>query len=447
MTQIAVCARAAAPEIRDAKRQSAFERNRKLACWVFVAGYFFVNWHGAGSRLYTLPGLQYLELPLFAWLFLLTWLKRGGRAASQTLKVLWVTTLLAIPLFWLYGDNPSDGGEGAYLKQAILYIFYVGFVAGFAYTFYREGLFVDIWLKAATVAAVIALLGYALAVTTGRPDLVTFANYSGGLRLTGMLGEPSSWAPIISAGILLSWRRRSPRLVVMFAAAGLLTKSPTVALAFVLSLAVVLLISRFALFLKFMIVMLLAGAAPWIIPVFTGGVAPVDRNSGNPLAIMMGRLLSGIEFVQTGGASGSNVRAEGALKTWSILESHDWLWVGRGLGSADVYFPFHFGTVQAWSLPVNLLFSFGVIGLGVYVLFALLAIWNMRNTEAALIFIPFLMASAINSAQGIEFYKFALLGILLYVGRTGRSNRLAKRWTIAHPWKLARVSRLAPDTE
>ena len=145
MTQIAISARATAVEIDDAKQQSAFDRHSKLACYVFMAGYFFVNWHGAGNHLYTLPGLQYVELPLFAWLFIVTWLKRSGPAASRTLQMMWVTTLLAIPLFWLYGDNPGDGGDGAYLKQAIVYILYVGFVAGFAYTFYRERLFVDVF--------------------------------------------------------------------------------------------------------------------------------------------------------------------------------------------------------------------------------------------------------------------------------------------------------------
>jgi len=422
VTQIAASARAAAAEIREARRESAFERNSKLACWVFVAGYFFTHLHGADNQLYNLPGLQYLELPLFALLFSLTWLERGGLAASQTLKVLWVTTLVALPLFWLHGDNPGDGGEGFYLKQAIVYILYVGFVAGFAYTFYREQLFVNIWLRAATIAAVIALLGFALAVTTGRPELVTFANYGGGLRLTGSVGEPSVWAPVIPAGIFLAWRRRSPRLVVMFAVTGLLARSPIVALVFVLSLAAILLIRKFSIYLKVTIVMLLAAAAPWIIPVFTGDAAPVKEGSSNPLAIMMGRLLSGLQFIETSGASGNNDRAAGAQRTLSVLQSHDWLWTGRGVGSADVYFPFHFSTVQAFSLPVNILFDLGVIGLGIYVLFALRAIWNMRNTEAALIFIPFLMGSAINSAQGIEFYKFAVLGILLFVGRSGRSQ-------------------------
>lgn len=442
MTKIAHSTRVATAETGDTQR-SAFDRNSKLACYVFVAGFLFAHWHGPDNHLYNLPGRQYVELPLFAWLFIITWLRRGGPAASQTFQVIWVTTLLAIPLFWLYGDNPGDGGDGAYLKQAILYILYVAFVAGFAYTFYSEKLFIDVWLKASTIATAVALLGFALAVAVGRHDLVTFANYGGGLRLTGMLDEPSAWAPVIPAGIFLAWRRKRPLLVVMFAAAGLLARSPTVALAFVLSLAAILLISKFAIFLKFTIVALLATAAPWIIPIFTGDTTAVDyQGSSNPLVIMMGRLLSGVQFVQTGGASGSNTRAAGAQNTLSILQTHHWLWFGRGIGSADVYFPFHLGTVQAWSLPMNVLFDFGVIGLTIYALFALRAIWSMRNTEATLIFIPFLMASAINSAEGIEFYKFSLLAILLFVGRSGRSNSLGKRWWArAHPEKVTHDTR------
>lgn len=383
----------------------------RFATYIYVGGYFISALHGTGNSIIKIR-YAYIELPL---LVLIIWIGIKGEWQHRGLARAFAVNLVVTILFvggMLVQSKPLLGSSEAYLKLGLAEYFYIVITVVFAFTLFDAKTFLDVWLKTSTVAVLLAIAGYIVANITTL--FVTFASYGGGLRLTGMLNEPSAWAPVIAASIVIAWKKSSYWLVALFFLAGLLTKSPTVILVLAVVLISTVLTTKGYRYARVSVLAGLAALTPYAILAITK--ASFAQNlilSGNPIEVSIGRLFSGLHFIQTGGQSGSNDRAQGAQNVLAEIGSQGGFWLGHGLGASQVYFPAATGQVEAYSLPLTIVFDVGVLGLSAYIVFVLRSLWRLRRTEVFWIFFPFVLATSINSAEGLEFFKFSLLAIFI----------------------------------
>lgn len=384
-----------------------------LAMSAFILGYFIFEYH---------PPTQDVSLPFHyvEWLLLGVAIALGARAALEQIPRLLALAigiaLIGAPALLAYSGQAGQGPASSYFMAAFtqgVYIFTAGIVA---FVFYREATFLRIWQWIAHGALAVAILGFFVAQAGITPVLAQYSANGSGLRLTGLLSEASAWAPIIPGLLFLALRRKSLPLIILSLTALALTRSPTVMLTTLMSAALILLIHPGKRALKTIAI----GASTWaLIELWPKVQDPALSSSlistGNPIQVAAGRLLSGFQYIDTAGSTGQNVRYDGAQETITAAFEGGWELVGRGLGSSQVYFATTFNEQTAFSYPVQIFFDFGIIGLTFFSILAICAIWRMRGREVSYVFIPFFMASVINSAQGGASTKFIWLAIFAYV--------------------------------
>ena len=405
--------------------------DRRTAASVVFCGTFFFGSISVGGESFALQ-LQYIELLALAFLALPLVAQRG-RAAGRVLKVGWASALVALPAQILYGATANAGPPSVYLRQTIIYFVYVLIVATYAAFFFDSQTFVKAFWRVGMTGLILALAGYALHRLTGLGYFVSVAQYGGAFssaggapRLTGMLTEPSAWAPVMPALAFLALQRKAWLALAGVVLGTVLTGSPTVILGMFAAVVLVLFTGRGNLALKSIVVV----SAVALSYVAVG--ASQDRTaytaiaaSGNTSKIAVGRTLSGLDYILTGGEYGSNDRAASTEMVAREVSANGWLYTGRGLGAADVYFPAiasqqGFGRPNA--LPVVVLFDLGVLGLLAYLLLVGRAVRAVSRDVAGVVLIPFLVATFINSAGGIATYKFVLLAVLVHAFRGGRQK-------------------------
>lgn len=414
----------------------------RVATVAFIASFLVFEYHPTGGDV-PIP----LFYPLVAAFGIATVasLGRSNQRWGGPVAVFFIGSLFLFPSYLIFTDTTSnfEGSEAQYLTAGLISLVTLVIAATLANVFYDEALFAKYWYRLATLATAIALGAYLVAETAGDNILTTFAEYGGGIRLTGLLSEPSAWAPVLPGILLLAWSKRHWPIVLLALAAILFVRSPTVTLTTILTVAFLLLVGP-------------AKATSKIIGSVIAGIVftialPVLRSpdlsnslisSGNPFQIMLGRLLGGLEFLSSDGTAGNNDRADGLEVVWENTRDQAWLLFGRGLDSSQVYFPETMGgTVFTYNLPSQLLFDIGIIGTSIFLFFLTKTLWRLRNLTIGFIFIPFIFACLINSAQGGATYKFVWLAIFVYgVGSQAsidkrRSSKLTGRRpnTLASP--------------
>ncbi len=109
--------------------------------------------------------------------------------------------------------------------------------------------------------------------------------------------------------------------------------------------------------------------------------------------------------------------------------------IGYGPNSNSVYLAKKYGdgrNYAANSLYVAWLFDFGRIGACALLAAVFLILLRLAGRPAsAALFIPFLVASLINSAQGFELFKFTFVSILLYL--FGWERRILPATAVKNP--------------
>jgi hypothetical protein len=226
----------------------------------------------------------------------------------------------------------------------------------------------------------------------------------------------------------------------MIVGAILLAKSPTTMLATAISVTLWLVLSsrhrrarkEIFLFLSLM----WAGAYVWLRTVEVS-----DATVGSSyFDLVVVRLASGIVGVETNGASGTNDRYSSTKATFDQLSDHGWLYTGIGPGF-ETYLMNATGGMLPNALPVYLLGCFGVLGVIAFVVVLVVAVQRMRGAAAFALFMPFMVASSINSAAGWESYKFVIVAAVIFGGpawwmfrapiRAGRSSKARSALTPA----------------
>jgi len=308
------------------------------------------------------------------------------------------------------------------VKEALIYSAAYAVPGVFAALFYREDLFADVFWALTRASIWVALIAYAFSRVAGHAVLVNAQ--LGNDRLQGLLIEPSAWAPVVAAGILMALRRRSRVYVVLVVLVAILTQSPTVYIVVAISIPVYYLLTiRNGFRTKRLLVLLIAAVAlPVAVNFLQTANADTYLNSSNRPSVVVGRMISGVQSIDSGGTTGTNGRFTSTKQAISNTEDLGLLNFGGGPGSSNAYFSAEYPNVPGQSvglrtnaLWVDILFNFGRVGVAVLFLLLATATIRMRRVPAAAeILLPFIVVSFINSAEGVALYQFSILAICLF---------------------------------
>jgi hypothetical protein len=347
----------------------------------------------------------------------------ASKAANRVLFSIIGVALVAVLHSVVFPRHLEFGTADDYVVAAAGFVLTCASTFVFAGWFFERRLFVDTFRRLATAALVVGLAGYAAWRLVGFPDLVSRRIDTGVGRMQGTLSEPSAWAPVLGGLILLALRERRWRTLVVLGVGVALAKSPTVVLVVAASLVIYALADTSAwrarpLRIAGVVAAVVAGL--W----FVETADPVAwSNSDNEVSQSIGKLLSGIDNVRTGGDVGRNDRYQSTDLTFDEIDELDIGLVGAGPDAHAVYFaekyPAPAGALRGPgpnAIWVMAAFNFGWLGmLALLALLALTVARMRRDMEVAAVLLPFVLASLVNSASGFALYKFTLLAMLLFV--------------------------------
>jgi hypothetical protein len=292
----------------------------------------------------------------------------------------------------------------------------------YAKHFYREDIFTEVFWKASVAAVASAMAAYGINEVIDSGWLVH--RQYGTPRLQGFLSEPSSWAPFLSALFLLALVRKERMWLAFLLLACLLTKSPTVLLSVVGSLAGWYVVTRKRSSSQFAMLSAFLAAGALVVNWLKG--VDIYRSLSTSLADQfVVRLASGVRAVTSNGIAGRNDRFTTTQAVIDELSLRGWLWTGIGPGS-EGYIRGSTGMLPN-ALPVYVLASFGIFGVVVLAVLLVQAIIRLSTQRALCIFLSFAVASTINSAGGWESYKFVVVAIAIGAGMKRDTAAAAKR--------------------
>jgi hypothetical protein len=333
------------------------------------------------------------------------------------LGVLGTLAVVQLTYFLVVNVYPIAGSLTEYVFAAVRVYGYIVSATVYACLFYDEDLLIKTFYLIGRLCLGVGLAAFLMHKMTGLAFLLDLSY--GDIRTQAFFSEPSAAAPAVASVGLMAWEKSDWigfALAVTFA---ITANSPTVLLVSILSIIGVYLVRRGPLAVWGGVLGTLGSVFAFIA---LGGLSWLKTASYFGRTI--NRLARGIEFIITLSQQGYNPRFAGAINVYQQLQEKGLLWIGYGLNSASPYFKHVYtGTetaVQDYSLLITIFFSFGIIGVLIFVLFAYRAAVRIyrRKSELVYLFVPFLLASMINSAQGFVMYKFVFLGIVAYgIGR------------------------------
>lgn len=381
---------------------------------LFLSAFFFVDVSIGNISFYTQT--RPIEMVLLGLLMVAGIV--AGRYRGRGLSRMFITgstTLITVALYWWFRQSsPAFGSPVSYLRSGFLYAIFVTLITGFAWFIYDEALFLDLFWRIGRFSLIVGLIGYVLTSSLG---VVVMTNTGYGTpRFQGFLSEPSAWGPVIPALLILALQRKSRWVVGLCIIAIVLSKSPTVLLSTAVAVPLFYLLrtgkgsTR-----KVVGLAAIAALGLWTFNWMQTADYKSMIVSKNAVEVSLGRLISGLQNVQTGGIKGYNSRYSGAQDTLDELHAANLTYTGLGPGSSDVYFIAKYGDTKSYSFLLAVLFDFGILGLAALVLAVLAALRRMRYNAAASVFVPFLVAGCINSAEGWETYKFDVLALVIFL--------------------------------
>jgi len=343
------------------------------------------------------------------------------RAVERIFMTAGVLGLIGIA-YLAFKPWPSDAGTTrSYDTHALIYGGTYVAVAVFAVLFFEEELFEQVIWRGATLALWIGVASCAASRLTGHLLLVNPAD--GGLRMVGTMTEPSGWAPVLPLVLLLALRRRSWLYLALVLAGLVLADSPTCLLVMAVTVPLYYAMTsswRYRiLLLVILTIIILAGiffvqrtdAAAWL-------------DSGNPTKIAVGRLVSGIQNVETDGDEGTNSRFQSTTVIIADAREHGWMHFGAGPAADATWLPAMYpgqgpaGSEAANALWVAILFDFGEVGVAALGAMMIVAVWHMhRNPRMTAILLPFFIEALVNSSGAGPEPALVALGIMLFAFR------------------------------
>jgi len=364
----------------------------------------------------------------------LNWLQAATSAAlivvaiRQRRDVSWV--------FWTYGAllalhipyaiahlSPIVGYTSDYLEKFLLLWGYLLLTSLAAVILLGKRAAIEIFVALAAVSVMVGIVAFTLNRLTG--STIAVHAYGDVIRMQALLTEPSAFAPLVPLLILFGLDLRRWILVLLGLVALVLTFSPTVFLTTVISLVAAGLVSPRT--RSLVSVALACGLSLLALAYLTIDVTAIDESSSS-IHFTVARLLQGIQSVTSLGDEGVNVRFQSLLEAWQFLEHNELLLTGYGLNSAAVVFLELYGTPMDNALWISVLTFYGVVGCAFFLLacaWTLIRLVQVRHPYLN-IYLSFLVASMLNSAQGFLAYSFVIGGIFIAV-ESVRSGSRARR--------------------
>lgn len=366
--------------------------------------------------------IQAAGLSLLAIGYLVASRSRFPRRAVARICLAATALLLTVCAYLIFRSWPSSyGSASSYDKNAVLFVITYLNVAVFAALFFEVRLFERVIWRGATAALWIGVLSW-LATRLTR-DLILVSTSHGVIRMQGTLSEPSAWAPVIPLVVLLAIRRRSWLSLGLALVAMCLTASPTCLIVLVGSL-----LLYYALTgtrqQRLAIVITLGVLVPASVAFVLTATPAHYLNSHNTPEKALGRLLVGIQNIDTDGRLGHNTRWASTRVITADAAENGWLLTGAGPAADVTYLSLRYPAsagpqpYRPDALWVGILFDFGLIGVAVLAVLMLTAAWRMRKDPGlCAVLLPFSVAAVVNSAEGSFAYIFVALGILLFTFR------------------------------
>lgn len=401
----------AVPMSRPAERTGS--RMQVAAMWLFVMPLFTegVAEDVVKTEIASLAVLAFVRIVVSDRV-----LPRG--AVERIFMTVGVLTLIGIA-YLAFRPWPSAAGTvHSYETHALIFGGTLVTIAVFAVLFFEEDLFERVVWRGATLALWIGVVSCAVSRLTGHVLLVNSGD--GGLRMVGTLTEPSDWAPVLVLVLLLALRRRSWLYVALVLVGLILVDSPTCMLVMVVTVPLFYAMTsswRHRIPLLIILAIIVPAGAFFV----QRANAEAWLNSGNSAKIAVGRLVSGIRNVETGGEEGTNSRFQSTTVVIAAAREHGWMDFGAGPSADSTWLPAIYpgpaGTSEgANALWVGILFDYGEVGLAALGVMMILAVCRMRqDSQMTAILLPFFIATLVNSSGADT--ALVALGIMLFAFR------------------------------
>lgn len=385
-----------------------------IATVFFVLSFLLMKVQYSGEALLILP-LYKIEFAVNLGLAVIAYRLRPP-SVEQTRRLVSVLGVLAIVQFaYFLGLNtyPLEGSLFEYVSASVRVFGYLVSITIYATLFYDEDLLIETFYKVGRAVLAVGIGALLVYEALGTSLLLDFAY--GEPRTHSFFTEPSATAPAVAVVGIMAWKRRDWAGGLLALTYVYTAKSPTVVLVFIFSIVGIFLIRQGPVVLWAGVLGSIGSVAAFVT---FGGLEWLKTASY--FGSTVNRLARGVEFAITLSQQGHNPRFAGAINVYEHLQKHGLLWIGYGLNSASPYFEHvPLGTVtdtQDYSLLITLFFSFGIIGLAIFLPYCYRAAMGMyrHSSRMIYIFVPFFLTSMINSAQGFVTYKFVILGVVVY---------------------------------
>jgi hypothetical protein len=399
-----------------------------LATFFILASLFFVRIFIGVQGDYkdgpsTFTGLQNIEP--FAIIILMLLKKRYNLYSFRPILLLIVLLIIIQGVhFFVYQLSPIAGSSFDYVIKFIKALGFIVTIFLYAQFFFDEAIFVkqfvaftkfSIWVCIITLVAYYFFnSSFQLNINMGYP------------RIQAFLSEPSALAPILTSFFMISFYKKDWLYCSLSILCIVISRSPTNYLTFLVSCAIIIsiktyknhkiLVMFFFMILSFLIIKLATTD-------FTE-IAGTMFNSDVSSISALGRLISGVEDLKAGGDLNTNQRLLGLLTVTDIMNTHNLYYIGYGLNSSSVLFIVLYDDAKDLALPISILFWYGLPGLflGYFFIVKALISLRIRYDSFYFIFLAFVVASLINSAQGLIMYQFVFLGVFLMFKKTNKLN-------------------------
>jgi hypothetical protein len=366
--------------------------------------------------------------------------RRSRRHSILFLVLLSGVVVVNIPYLVLFYDNPPVGSYDIFSANLVKSVVLLISIFLFSLFLYDEALLIRLFRWFSLVTIFIGTVAYLASAFISTPYMTALAP-TGGIRMQAFLSEPSAFAPIVAAGMILSWRNRDYWWLLASVTALVLTKSPTVLITLVVTASLYYAMCRARRSSRMTALVAMAAALALCVTVLLNVPYTEYLRSTNPATALVGRLSSGMVAITSDGAQGENERLRNGRDVVNELSQRGWLWHGYGFNSAATYFPLTSDRrVKDNSLPLNILFSHGIPGLVLFLIALLMALVGSVRSSYFPIFLAFAVTSTINSAQGFSTYQFVILGMCCYAAGDYRRKRVPKEELVAEV-KRAPLSR------
>lgn len=347
----------------------------------------------------TLP----LEILTILSIFIIGLFPKYGNTYIDPKKALFVFFMLFVFLMLLehslgmavvYADG-NVKGQLVNLVRMFLYLFVTVVFAKFYFDFkiFQKVLFgFSLWIVMVSVVIHIFFPAWFSDVGYGIP------------RPMLLLSEPSAFAPIVTFLFFTSLIKKHvigmacSILLIYFLASG------TVLVVFAITGFLFLVFCKRAMF-----IMLIVVSIP--LALFNADKINSTIEESHLLSRISGALMN-TDVVE---GEGGTARLITFFNLYSELKKDNRVYLGRGFNSAKVFFGNKW-EFREFGLLHFYLFSFGIVGLFImlFIVFsAFIKVYRSRNVEFLVMFIPFVLSSLINSAQGTVLHKFAYLFVFV----------------------------------